>query len=381
MRSWAAGLSASSCRRAAGLLALAVWLALASPAGASERRQLQDSAFAVPTPTAPIRDLVIERPSRAQARATDSGSLARYPVNDGSGGSVEISSDCITGVTCDATPEQVAAFLGTLPHRAEIDLLSVLLVPPPEVAAECGSASAQACYFPSLDQMVINGNTAPAPDGASWEYVIAHEYGHHLANHRDNAPFDNPAIDWGPKSWASWAGVCQGVRDNRYFPGDEGNHYFQNPGEAFAESYAHNRFPSDPVPWEWPDFPAPDANGYAAVQHDALDPWSGATPDKRTGRFPKRKRPKVKKKRFATPRDGDLKVTINGPSRADLSLKLFDSGGHLIDRSDGVGSQETVNYRVCGQRSVTAVVRRRSRRYGRHHRLHSTRFWVTGLIP
>jgi hypothetical protein len=349
-----------------------VALALAAPAGASTRRELQESAFSVPTPTAPIRDLVIEHPSRAAARATASSPLARYPVNDGQGGSVDIVSHCVP-LACDATPEQVAAFLGTLPHGSEINALSVFLVPPAEVTTQCGSPAAQACYFPSLNRMVINGDTAPAPDGASWEYVIAHEYGHHLANHRDNSPFDNPAVEWGPKNWASWAGVCTGVGENRFFPGDEGDHYFQNPGEAFAESYAHNRFPSDPVPWEWPDFPAPDANAYAAIQSDALDPWDGADADKRKGHFPKRKRPKRKTKVFSTPRDGDLKITLKGPDRADLSLKLLGPNGSQLDHSDGVGSSESVSYRICGERSVTAVVRRHGRRL--------TRFWVTGLVP
>ncbi len=363
----------------AALLALAVGLTLAAPAGASTRRALARSAFAVPTPTVPFRDTVIDHPTRPLARATASASTGQYPVNDGKGRvvTVQVSTACqLDPVNCNAAnPAQIATFLGTLAHGDEISQLSVLLVDPnAEVAAECGSVDAQACYFPSLNQMVINGSDAPASDGASREYVIAHEYGHHLANHRKNAPFDDPAVDWGPKNWASWAGVCVGVRQNRYFPGDEGTHYFQNPGEAFAEAFAHNRFPADPVPWEWPDFPAPDANAYAAIQSDALDPWNGADADKRRGHFPrKRKRPKRKAKSFSTPLDGDLKVTLKGPDRADLSLKLLGPNGNEIDHSDGVGSSEVVNYRICGERSVTAVVRRHGRRF--------TRFWVTGLRP
>jgi hypothetical protein len=223
--------------------------------------------------------------------------------------------------------------------------------------------------------MIISGNDDPAEDGASRQFVVAHEYGHHLANHRDNAPFDNPAVDWGPKNWASWAGVCVGVRQNRYFPGAEDpDHYLQNPGEAFAEAYAHNRFPYDPISWYWSDFPAPDASAYAAIQRDALDPWNGAEADTRKGRFKrKHKRPKRKTKAFSTPLDGDLKLTLKGPDRADLALKLLGPNGTELDHSDGVGSSEVVNYRICGERSVTAVVRKHGRRL--------TKFFVTGLVP
>jgi hypothetical protein len=360
-------------RGVAALLALVALLVVtAAPADAATRRQVQAAAFAVPTPTAPVRDVVIEHPTRAAARAAASASLARYPVNDGAGGSVEIVNHCTVPVPCQATPEQVAAFLGTVPHRDEINQLTVFLVPPAEVAVQCGSASAQACYFPSLNQMVINGDTSPAPDGASWEFVIAHEYGHHLANHRDNSPFNNPAIDWGPKNWASNAHVCEGVREGRYYPGNEGSHYFQNPGEAFAESFAHNRFPSDPVPWAWPDFPAPEAGAYAAIQRDALTPWAGPSPDARQGRFPRKRRPRVKVKQFATPRDGDMSMKLSGPDRANLDLKVF-AGNRLIANSDGPSSQEQMSYLLCGERSLTAVVRRHGKR--------RTGFRLTASLP
>jgi hypothetical protein len=330
-----------------------------------------------------MRDVVIDRPTRAVARAAASASAGRYPVNDGQGRTVDIqvSNACqLDPLQCNAAdPPAIANFLGTLPHGDEMNLLSVLLVDPvAEIAAICGSTEAQACYFSGENRMVINGSDAPAPDGASREYVIAHEYGHHLANHRNNAPFANPAIDWGTKNWASFAHVCQGVRAGRYFPGNEGSHYFQNPGEAFAESFAHNRFPSDPVPWEWPDFPDPHTGAFPAIQTDALDPWNGPDADQRSGRFPKKqkrkRRTKVnrKVKRFDAPRDGDMKLTLNGPDRADLALKLF-GDGRLLAQSDGVGSNEQVSFQICGERHFTAIVRRHSRR-----RIH---FSLNALLP
>jgi hypothetical protein len=352
-------------------------LLIAAPAGAATQREVQAAAFAVPVPTAPLRDLVIEHPSRAQARAAASAtaSAQRYPVNDGAGRTVSINVSPTCTTLCDnADPQTIANFLGTLPHGDEMNLLEVDLVEPSlEMAAQCGSAQALSCYYPDQNRIVASGDSFTASDNATQLYVIAHEYGHHVANHRNNAPFDNPAINWGPKNWASFAGVCQGVRAGRYFPGDEGGHYYDNPGEAFAESFAHNAFPTQPVPWEWPDFPDPHNGGFAPLQRDALQPWSGDSVEKRRGRFPKKRRPKKTVKRFGTPLDGDLKLSLSGPDRADLALKLLDSSGHVLARSDGVGSKESVSYQICGQRGVTAVVRRHGRRL--------TRFTLTALIP
>jgi hypothetical protein len=127
------------------------------------------------------------------------------------------------------------------------------------------------------------------------------------------------------------------------------------------------------VPWEWPDFPDPHSGGFAPLQRDALQPWNGDSVDKRRGHFPNQRRPRKMLKRFATPLDGDLKLSLSGPDRADLALKLLDSTGHVLARSDGVGSRESVSYQICGQRSVTAVVRRHARRL--------TRFKLNALIP
>jgi hypothetical protein len=293
-------------------------------------------------------------------------------VNDGAGRSIEVINHCVPFV-CQATPAEVAAFLGTVPHLDEMNLLTVLLVPPAEMATQCGPG-AQACYFPSLDRMVINGDKSPAADGASWEFVIAHEYGHHLANHRENPPFDSPAIDWGPKYWASYERVCEGVRAGVYFPGDEQAHYFENPGEGFAESFAFNRFPTAPVPWAWAASLQPDAGAFAAIQRDALDPWNGADPDRRRGLFGKgRPRLKKKAKTFPTPNDGNITLALRGPHRADLVLTLKGPDGRLLERSDGAGSAEQVSYRICGERSLTVVVRR--------HGSRKTRFTLTALRP
>ena len=360
----------------AALAALLAVLALAAPAGAASRKQVQAAAFDVPMPAAPIRDLVIERPTKAAARVLARGSLQRNPVNDGAGRSVEItvSPFCDPLVSCqDADPQTIANFLGTIAHGDEMNLLNVDLQPGAELASTCGSAAAQACYFPSLNLMIINGNDTTASDGATRDFVIAHEYGHHLANHRINPPFDSPAVDWGPKRWASYERVCEGVAAGTLFPGNEGSRYFQNPGEAFAEAFAFARFPTAPVAWHWIESLRPDANSLAAARGDALDPWTGPSTVKRQGRFPKRKRPKRKAKNFGTALDGDLTVKLNGKAGADLALILRGANGRELEQSDGIGSKEAVSYRICGEGSVSATVRRQIRQ--------RTRFFLSGQIP
>jgi len=221
--------------------------------------------------------------------------------------------------------------------------------------------------------MVINGNNTTASDGATREFVIAHEYGHHLANHRINPPFDNPAIDWGPKRWASYERVCEGVAAGAYYPGNQGSRYYQNPGEAFAETFAFARFPTAPVAWHWTASLQPDTNSLAAAIADAVTPWVGPRSEKRQGRFSKRKRPKRKVKKLGTALDGDMTLKLNGPARADYLLILRGPDGKELERSDGVGSKEAVSYRICGEGSFSATVRRQERK--------RARFFLNGQLP
>ncbi len=65
--------------------------------------------------------------------------------------------------------------------------------------------------------------------------MITHEYGHHIAASRDNDPW--PAVEWGTKRWASYLNVCRRSQAGQLFPGDEGDRYALNPGEAYAEDY------------------------------------------------------------------------------------------------------------------------------------------------
>ena len=128
------------------------------------------------------------------------------------------------------TPEAWAEFLVKLVHGPELAQLTTYIAPLSEIRSVCG-LGALGCY--SRNRSLAVGEVLP--DGTTPEEVVRHEYGHHIALYRSNSPWR--AIDWGPKHWASSAGICAREARSEVFPGDEGDRYHLNPGEAWAETY------------------------------------------------------------------------------------------------------------------------------------------------
>jgi hypothetical protein len=296
-----------------------------------------------------VRDVVVDRPGLAAARISASAATERYPVNDGSGATIAIAVTAACQASCDAAePQRIASFVGTLIHGPEIELLTIQLDTPFQLEFDCGSG-AQACYFPSQDKIVIGGTDTSAYDGVSREFVLAHEYGHHVANHRYSpAPFP-AAIDWGPPRWASLERVCQARRRGLLSPGDEMLHYRENPGEAFAEAFARYRFPDDPPRWAWIDFLKPDAAAFRAIREDTLRPWLGRTSLRLHGRAPPRRRGGAVEA-LRTPLDGTVSLRPNDQLHRRYQVTLRSASGNLLNTSrQGLSIRRQLNFTVCGQ--------------------------------
>jgi hypothetical protein len=320
---------------------------LAAPAGAAQPR---DAAG----PWLP-RDTVVEAPSAASARISSGAETARYPIGDGSGETVAIAVTAACAESCDAVePQAIASFLGTLIHGPEMELLTVQLDTPSQIEFDCGYG-AQACYYGGEDRIVISGDDAPAPEGASREFVLAHEYGHHVARHREGPPPFPAPIDWGTPRWSSYENVCSRSRAGALFPGNEGVHYFRDPGEAFAESFAHLRFPDSGVPWRWVDSLKPDAGAFEAIREDTLRPWSGRSAFGLRGRLPQRGEGPATRA-FRTPLDG--LVSLRPAGRPGYELELLNPAGRVLRTSPrDLSFDHRLNFTVCGQSRLRVAVR------------------------
>jgi hypothetical protein len=324
---------------------MAMMLLLAAPAGGEVRR-----------------DTVIRTPSVGSARISATAAASRYSIDDGSGATVAVAITAACQASCDAAdPQQIADFLGTLLHGPEMELLTVQLDTPSQIEFDCGYG-AQACYYGGENKIVLGGDSAPAPDGASREFVLAHEYGHHIARHRESPPPFPVALDWGTARWSSYENVCRRSRAGALFPGNEGLHYFRDPGEAFAESYAHMRFPEAGVAWRWVRSLEPDAEALRAIREDVLRPWLGRTAFELRGRVPPR-HGGAAVRRFDTPIDG--LVSLRPAGRPRYSLSLLNPAGRVLRSSRaGFSSRRRLEFTVCGQSKLRVALRAAHRRGG-----------------
>jgi hypothetical protein len=310
----------------------------------------------------PVRDTVIESSSFASARISSSAEAPRYPIDDGSGEMVAITVTPACQSACSAAnPQQIADTLGTFLHGPEMELLTVQLDTPSQIEFDCGFG-AEACYYSGENTIVLSGDDTPAPEGASRDFVLAHEYGHHIAGHRQSpAPFP-AAIDWGTARWSSYEHVCQRSRAGALFPGNEGSHYFRDPGEAFAESYAHLTYPDSNVAWRWVRSLAPNAAAMRAIREDTLQPWLGRTAFTLRGQIPTH-RDRAVTKVFRTPIDGTVSLRPIGHPRYNLDL-LNPLGRVLRTSHHGFSFRHRINYTVCGQSRLRVAVRSSRRAAG-----------------
>ena len=334
------------------------------------------AAAASPRPSAPRLEGFRPAGLTLDSHFRDGRPLARVPLSQlrrRSWGGVVTAADSeqVTVYVSDAYPvdparqQGIADFLTQLYHGSELASMSVYVAPLTEVQALCG-AGAGGCYGHNL--IVAPGEDLPS--GTSPENVLAHEYGHHVAANRNNAPWD--AYSWGPKRWASAERICSRVAQGTAFPGDEGEHYRQNPGEAWAESYRLLNYERQawphwtPIPWRVVDDTfLPDAATLDAAREDVLDPWERsdtATPWR--GRLrnvaPKGKPVHVPRVRraVATPLDGTLALIVPRAPRG-MTLSVSTLNGKFLAGSD----RPILPAPICGERLVVLTVR--SKRPGR----------------
>ena len=119
--------------------------------------------------------------------------------------------------------------------------------------------------------MVVPGER-PGGMSVTTSYIVAHEYGHHIAAFRSHAPFE--AIDYGPKRWSSQKLVCARTLDGRLAPGDERENYLLNPGESWAETYAQLKYRN--VRWAFSPLLRPTAASRRAARRDVTEPWTAS---------------------------------------------------------------------------------------------------------
>lgn len=253
-----------------------------------------------------------------------------------------------------------AAFFAGLPQAGDAASMVVYFVTPPEMTAICSSRAA-ACYSPSDNLMILTGDST-AVDNTPIEEVAAHEFAHHIANRRSNDPWR--AVDWGPKRWATEAGICPGVLAKRFFPGNQGSRYAKDPGEGWAETYRVSAG-GDASSWEIVDsvfFPRAGAREAALL--DAREPWAGNTKQSWTTKV-SGGAPPTRKFQIRTPLDGRFEV--RSASSPGLNIDLFirsSDGRRTWARGKRTGPYESARTYSCGDKSLLIEARRKSRQGG-----------------
>lgn len=283
------------------------------------------------------------RTARAGARSRTLSSPDGYQVE------VQVSASYAHDPEAD---QALVDFLGTRLHGSELGALSVYVGTPREIGRLCGGdLQTVACYAINEKRMYVPGEKV---DGIPVEYPLTHEYGHHLALSRSNNPWD--ALDWGAKRWASATRICVHVNRGELFPGNQGAHYFDDPGEGFADGYAHLHYPR--VPWQYNELMRPGRSEFVAIRHDVRRPWAGNRSRTFRGRLgPGRG---VRKFKIRLTLDGAVKLRLAARRGTSYSVEAETGGfgaGRVLRSGGGYGIE------WCRRRPaerVTLTVRRRS---------------------
>jgi hypothetical protein len=255
----------------------------------------------------------------------------------------------------DAVAQRWVDFFGGILHGKELSLVKVYIAPLDQVEEMCFSTDVLGCY--GGQTLVTVGDST---DGISPASIAAHEYGHHIAANRNNAPWT--AVHWGTKRWATQVGICSRASTGLAYPGDEGANYSLNPGEAFAESYrVLVETSGTAVGYDWPIIDPsfrPTSQSLAAIREDVLQPWSGPTTKTIRGKFPRNGRTWTTQ--VATALDGDLRLRVMVPGGGADEVTLLSGDGRTVLATGSWASSggKSAEYRICGTRSVRVRITR-----------------------
>jgi hypothetical protein len=245
--------------------------------------------------------------------------------------------------------EAVQATLQRLAHGPELASLSVYVATPAEIATTCG-ATVIACYAPGEEKMIVSGLDGGL-GGVPRAFAIAHEYGHHIANSQLGGPI-SPA-QAGTVRWATYERVCQLTRAKRLFPGNQAGRYWENPEEAFAETYAQLADPSDRVPWQFTELLRPSDASLAKLEADLRHPWAGPVTQRWQAELsspaggpggPSAVRT------IKTPLDGPVEASISAATGAPFTAVLRDreTGRVLAHVGSDPEGQARLDFTNCG---------------------------------
>jgi hypothetical protein len=274
----------------------------------------------------------------------------RYPTGDIYGSTIQINVSATYPVD-PALTQDWATFFGSLVHGRELASLTVDLAPLDEVQTFCGP-QALACYDP--DTQTIEASPEDELNAPAAKEIVTHEYGHHVANNSLNTPFDAEA--YGTKRWASYMNICKRTAAGELFPGDEGDNYQENPGEAYAEAYRVlnlTKQGATSIGWDIVDQAFyPNANALSMLEQDITTPWKGPTLSHVRGSFGNGSVRTIVTK---TTLDGSFVARLHAPTKSRMRLQLY-AAGRLV------ASGSSVRYEICGQRALTLKVQRVSGR-------------------
>jgi len=351
-------------------LSAAALAGIAPGSPAATREPLRDALVAARQSDRAVDSAARPRPAALRSMVRETARRYASAANE-----FQISTDSYGA----AEVESVSAVLRSLDHGPEIARLSVFVATPEQLREACG-AEVLACYFPSADEMVVSGVDRPV-EGVPRDFAIAHEYGHHVANTRDGGAL--PAIEAGAPRWATYERVCQLTRRGRLYPGNQGAHYWQDPEEAFAQSYARLNRPGAHVSWQYTPLLRPTAASLEKIHADIANPvggplessWRGtlAGPPATTSAAAGARAgplaigvghavgapPSVSSHLISTPLDGPVSISLQAPEGAGLVAILRDSNTDraLARAATDPSGAAALSYSNCGHASLRLEVR------------------------